>query len=96
LGKELTVQGIIDGEAMNRIRDLDDGPLTPVDFELSQESEIRFGGGGSSASGNELDEYRPYTHLLPDNVLIAPYEIVREMGGSLRSIAVGFADGAEA
>lgn len=85
MGEKLTVVGLLDPAAFNRIRDLDDGPLTPVDFELSR----------NVGSTLQLDEsaatqYRPYVHILPDNVLIAPYQIVRQMGGRLRSVAVAF------
>ena len=92
LGKALTVRGIVDAEALYQLRDLDDGLLTPVDFELSQGEAISYGDFASLEGG--MEEYRPYTHLAPDNVLIAPYEVVRELGGGLRSIAVGFADAA--
>jgi len=95
LGKELTVRGIIDAEFMHRIRDLDDGLLTPVDFELSQNVEALFGSGDRSLAESVSTEYRPYTHLLPDNVLIAPHATVREMGGTLRSIAIGIENRAE-
>ena len=48
----------------------------------------------SAATTVTASQYRPYVHLLPDNVLIAPYEIVRQMGGRLRSVAVAFDRGA--
>ena len=90
MGKKLTVVGLFDPEAFNRIRDLDDGPLTPVDFELSQSAGSTLQINQSAATTATASQYRPYVHILPDNVLIAPYEIVRQMGGRLRSVAVAF------
>ena len=90
MGKKLTVVGFIDPEAFNRIRDLDHGPLTPVDFELSRASGNTFQTNQIAATAATASRYRPYVHMLPDNVLIAPYEIVRQMGGQLRSVAVAF------
>ena len=90
MGKELTVIGLFDPEVFNGIRDLDDGPLTPVDFELSQTAGSTFQINQSAATATTASQYRPYVHILPDNVLIAPYEVVRQMGGRLRSVAVAF------
>ncbi len=90
MGQALTVVGLFDPEVFNRIRDLDDGPLTPVDFELSRTAGSTFQINQSAATTTTASQYRPYVHILPDNVLIAPYEIVRQMGGQLRSVAVGF------
>ena len=90
MGKELTVVGLFDPEVFNDIRDLDDGPLTPVDFELSQTAGSTFQINESAATTATASQYRPYVHILPDNVLIAPYQIVRQMGGRLRSVAVAF------
>ena len=90
MGKTLTVVGLFDPEVFNDIRDLDDGPLTPVDFELSQTAGSTFQINQSAATTATASQYRPYVHILPDNVLIAPYEIVRQMGGRLRSVAVAF------
>ena len=90
MGKKLTVVGLLDPETFNGIRDLDDGPLTPVDFELSQSAGSTLQINQSAATTATASQYRPYVHILPDNVLIAPYEIVRQMGGRLRSVAVAF------
>ena len=90
MGKELTLVGLFDPAAFNRIRDLDDGPLTPVDFELSRSAGSTFQLNQSTAATATASQYRPYVHILPDNVLIAPYEIVRQLGGRLRSVAVAF------
>ena len=84
MGKTLTVVGLFDPEIFNGIRDLDDGPLTPVDFELSQETGVKQDAAATTS------QHRPYVHILPDNVLIAPYMIVRHIGGRLRSVAVAF------
>ncbi len=90
MGKELTVVGLFDPAVFNDIRDLDDGPLTPVDFELSRTAGSTFQLNESTATTATAAQYRPYVHILPDNVLIAPYQIVRQMGGRLRSVAIAF------
>ncbi|NKB71132.1 MAG: FtsX-like permease family protein [Candidatus Latescibacteria bacterium] len=89
MGQKLTVVGLVDTEAFNRIRDLDDGPLTPVDFELSRTNETTLPTDQATTAVTP-SQYRPYVHMLPDNVLIAPYGIVRQLGGQLRSVAVSF------
>ena len=59
MGKELTVIGLFDPEVFNGIRDLDDGPLTPVDFELSQSAGSTFQINQSTATPATASQYRP-------------------------------------
>ncbi len=91
MGKMLTVQGIVDAAVLHQIKDLDDGLLTPVDFEMSN-SDINTNQRLERVleTENVVSQYRPYNHLGPEDVLIVPYETVRQMGGSLRSIAIAF------
>ena len=100
-GASFTVRGLMDSERMAEIRDLDGGSLTPVDFQLSsaqamsqQEMFERM-----ALAGVESDRAKTssetFIHLEPEYVLILPYDILMEAGGSTRSIAVRFVKGVD-
>ena len=93
LGKELVVRGIVDAEKLFRIRDLDDEPLTPVDFALSMSGTLGTEVSAAPRSEEATSEVRAFTHLQPENVLVMPFGTLREMGGDLHSVAVRFEDG---
>ena len=84
-GAKYTVIAIIKNDVFKRIKDLDNEPLTPVDFILmnkqSQQQQQSMGDSG----------FRQYTHMEPDSVFIVPYDTLMSMGGDLRSIAIKFA-----
>ena len=99
-GKELLVRGIFDAEAYEAIHDLDDEPLTPVDFQSSTMDQML--GGPETQSSTELDdgmeqqmETRSFVHVSPEQVLIMPYGTVWAAGGTLRSIGVRFDENVE-
>lgn len=93
-GRKFTVVGIFSSDVFNEINDLDGEPLTPADFQLSgpkipgentyDSMSLR------PADGNS--EIKPFVHLDSDNVVILQYDVLREMGGTLRSIAVTLPD----
>ena len=91
-GRPLLVRGIINSAAFDDLHDLDDEPLTPADFQLSSAQAL-----GptttvemSITDEENLMEIKPFVHLAPENVLIMPYQTLREVGGDLRSVAVRF------
>ena len=98
-GKELLVRGIFDADRFTAIRDLDDEPLTPVDFFSSgmeqmmgtQEPDMS----DMAEGGRPAEVTRNFTHIQSEQVLVMPYGTVWAAGGSLRSIGVRFADGAK-
>lgn len=91
-GDEYRVVGLVDGGAFYETRDLDNEPLTPVDFiemqsRKDQAEQARASGGQDSAASEEtLPEL--YIHLEGDNVLIIPSGLSVQLGASIRSLAV--------
>lgn len=84
LGLKLPVIGIIDSQKLNNITDLDFESLTPVDYMLSEQGSEREGAQATTAQREE------YIHLSPDAIMFLPYELIMQMGGNLRSIAIRF------
>jgi len=93
LGKELTVRGIIDAKKLAGVSDLDGEPLTPVDFALSMSATLDSDLPKARSDPAAVSEMRAFTHLTPENVLVLPYDTLRDMGGDLRSVGVRFEDG---
>jgi len=95
-GRELSVGGIFEAGAFAAIRDLDDESLTPADFQMSSTQALGPVGIDEMVLVEEETalQIRPFVHLEPENVLILPYETLREVGGTLRSVAVRFDQGA--
>jgi len=90
LGKEYTVIGLIDAEAFNRMQDLDQEKLTPVDM-VTESSAMT-----AAQQDPEVAPTAPirsFIHLETSNIMLLPYAEVMEMGGSLRSIAIAEFDG---
>ncbi|MBS3762547.1 MAG: hypothetical protein KGZ25_04485, partial [Planctomycetes bacterium] len=111
LGRQLRVIGIVgtrekvDGKTFFQQEDLDEEPLTPVDFVESSFRQMGGGGKGGvgpsfSATGEmeaqefisrsqKQDEESMYVHMDPDRVLFVPHELCLKLGGTIRSIAMG-------
>ena len=94
-GRDLVVRGVFDPDRFEAVRDLDDEPLTPADFQMSSTDAL--GPVAEDDMSIALDEsaldIRPFIHLESENVLVLPYETLREAGGMLRSVAVQLAEG---
>ena len=82
-GVDYTVIGIIDNNKLKKIKDLDNEPLTPVDFILMQKLNQQGKSGGDAG-------FREYTHLEPDTTFYIPYKTLMNLGGEIRSIAIDF------
>ena len=85
LGDEYLVVGLVDAEALSRVRDLDGEKLTPVD--MVSESTLK----ATSSSEAEVvatSPIRAFKHLEPLNVILLPHDEVLDLGGTVRSIAV--------
>ncbi len=85
-GTKLRVIGIIQSSKFKRNVDLDGEPITPVDYLLMQEQQQQQQAAGQQRSEDEL---REYIHLAPDAVLLVPYDFAMNVGGNLRSVAIG-------
>ena len=86
LGRAYRVIGLFDGDAADRLRDLDNESPMPVDTVAEAQK---------MAEMAELDPrlidsvaIESFTHLMANNVVLLPYRQVVDMGGGLRSIAI--------
>ena len=84
-GRDLVGRGIFDAGRFNEIHDLDNESLTPADFQMSSSQAL--GPSGKDEMEISLEEttqeIRPFVHLEADNVLVLPYEFLRDSGGTL-------------
>ena len=86
MGQTLTVIGILDSDGFNKFKDLDDEKLTPVDT-VKEKDDL--------ADAQDQDPrvvaaapIETFTHLESTNTLIVPYYFVRNVGGTLNSVAI--------
>ncbi|MBU0478005.1 M28 family peptidase [bacterium] len=96
-GNKLLVKGIFNASDMFDLNDLDDERLTPVNFMITDPEAIKkfkqpkaermsIGGGGTLESFN---------HLEYENVIMVPYKLVQELGGTIQSVAIKFNEGVD-
>lgn len=83
-GSRYTVIAIIKNDVFKKIKDLDNEPMTPVDFILMNKQSAQQQQGGDAG-------FREYTHHEPSNAFIIPYETLMGIGGEVRSISIKFA-----
>lgn len=86
MGQVFTVIGIIDSDGLNKLKDLDDEKLTPVDT-VKEKDDL--------ADAQDQDPrvvaaapIETFTHLESTNTFIVPYKYVRDVGGTLNSVAI--------
>lgn len=84
-GQDYTVIGILDQDKFKQILDHDQEPLTPVDFVQMQQLQKQ--GKTDSSSG-----FQQYLHLDSDVIFFVPYQTLINLGGDLRSVAIGYGD----
>ncbi len=103
LGRELTVVGFLHGRDFFTYRDLDEEPLTPVDFveqQFKKQAAAPGTGPSLTATGDTTAEdfisamrktkqEGLYIHMDPNRVLIVPHELCMKLGGTMRGVAVG-------
>ena len=82
-GQDYTVIGILDQDKFKQVLDLDQETLTPADFVQMQQLQKQ--GKTDNSSG-----FQQYLHLDPDVIFFIPYQTLIDMGGDLRSVAVGY------
>jgi hypothetical protein len=85
-GSEFTVIGIINSEELNKVKDLDDEKLTPVDFVVEATKAQK----GQQQDPNlaAAEPIQSFTHLESSNTLLLPYDYVIENGGALASVSL--------
>ncbi len=84
-GAKYTVIAIVRNDLFKKVKDLDNEPLTPVDFILMSKQSAQ-----QQQSAGEAG-FREYTHHEPANTFIVPFDTLMSLGGDLRSIAIKFA-----
>ncbi|MDA0748786.1 MAG: ABC transporter permease, partial [bacterium] len=98
-GEQLTVIGIIDSEKFRQIPDLDGETLSPADFKLTDDEAIAQMTSQETREKQGLEqpevEILPFEHIDPDNILIIPYGLLREVGSPLQSVAIRFHEGVD-
>ncbi|MFT5369517.1 MAG: hypothetical protein ACI8V2_004495 [Candidatus Latescibacterota bacterium] len=95
-GRQLKVVGLMDAEKMRNHPDLDGEILSPADFKLTDAEAISRMSQQESREKQGLEqpevEVMPFEHLDPDDIAIIPYQILRDVGSPLQSVAVRFHD----
>jgi len=93
-GEKLRVIGIIDSGQLSALTDLDGEALTPVDFMVTQQQFGQMAQQQRTAARrvSKAEQRREYIHLAPDQAALVPYSFLLNMGGSLRSVAIGIGD----
>lgn len=94
-GNEMRVIGILSTSRYKSAQDLDGEALTPVDFlVMQQQTGIQNMEEGRSRSSRGPD--MQYTHLVPDGMIVVPYQFAMDYNGTLRSVAIATPDGKSA
>ncbi len=98
-GEQLTVIGLMDSERFRQLKDLDNETLSPADFKLTDDEAIAQMTTQETREKQGLEQPEvdilPFEHLDPDNILIIPYHLLREVGSPLQSVAIRFNEGVQ-
>ena len=84
LGHSFRVIGLLDSEAFNKYKDIDDEKLTPVDT-LQEAAKMKVEENPDEAAKAPI---QAFTHMESSNTMLIPYELAMDVGGKLRSIAL--------
>jgi hypothetical protein len=95
-GDQFLVIGMMNSERMSDLADLDGEILTPADFVLTDSNVFMQMAQQEKREKSGLEEtdveIMEFEHLLPANVLIVPYQTLREVNSPLQAVAVRFHD----
>ena len=98
-GKDLKVVGLIDSDKLRAFVDLDEEILTPADFQVTDDEFITVMSQTEDRERRGLEqpevETMPFEHLDPDEIVIVPYALLRDVGSPLQSVAVRFHEGVD-
>jgi ABC-type antimicrobial peptide transport system permease subunit len=100
-GDLFTVIGVIDSKRMKELKDLDDEILTPADFAVTGGQAVQEIAQEEQREKQGLEDskvvIKPFVHLEPANVLLIPYQTLRNIGSGnpLQSVAVRFTAGVD-
>ena len=79
--------GIIGTSEAKRTLDLDQEPLTPVDWIQMQRMQRQ---AGQQQQQGQAAGFQEYLHLSPDQVVFIPFETALNLGAEVESVAVSF------
>jgi len=82
-GLDLDLVGIVNTRKMRQVKDLDNEPLTPVDF--IQMMKLQRAGQQQQAAG-----FQEYLHLSPDDVIFIPFSLAINLGAQVESVGIDF------
>jgi len=83
-GLDLDLVGIVSTRRMRNVKDLDNEPLTPVDFIQMMKLQ-RAGQQQGQQAG-----FQEYLHLSPDDVIFIPFSLAINLGAQVQSVAIDF------
>ncbi|MDA0748324.1 MAG: M28 family peptidase, partial [bacterium] len=93
-GELFTVVGIFNSKRFSELKDLDTEALTPADFVLTDQNVFLQMAQQEKREKSGLEEsdveIMDFVHLDPANVLIVPYQTLREVNSPLQAVAVRF------
>jgi hypothetical protein len=81
--------GIINASVAKRVVDLDQEPLTPVDW-IQMQRMARQGGSQGQQAQQQKSGFQQYLHLSPDQVVFIPFHTALNMGAEVESVGVSF------
>ncbi len=90
-GEKLPLIGLLDEKAFDAIRDIDGEALTPVNFVLQQQIMAE-----RASTEEKADTLENYVHYPVDQVALVSFGFARQIGATLRSIAIRTAPGVPA
>ena len=94
-GRDLVVRGIFSAAALDDVRDLDGGSLTPIDTRVAAFDPLdELLEEGMEGEEEAVVEMTAALHLPAANVLITPDRTQRDFGGALRSVGGRFREDA--
>ena len=96
LGRELEVLGVFDATRLQQVRQIDGGPILPINFRSTRLAMGAFESASSAAGGaeNELEEEisrlepEAFEPVSADSVVLVGDALAREMGVPLRAISL--------
>ncbi len=87
--------GIMSASRAKARLDLDQEPLTPVDWIQMQRMGRQGGGGQQQQQQGQRTGFQEYLHLSPDQVVFVPFNTALNLGAEVESVAVSFVTGEE-
>ena len=81
--------GILNASRAKARIDLDQEPLTPVDW-IQMQRMARQGGGQQQQQQGQKSGFQEYLHLSPDQVVFIPFNTALNLGAEVESVAVSF------